>query len=249
MLAFCARCVYVVSMTATTTIKVTKARRAVIYLRVSTDGQVESGLGLEAQLEACVALCAARGYEVAAVLRDEGVSGSTAVAKRPGLLAAVAALGRGAVLVAAKRDRLARSVGIAAVLEAAVHRAGATIDTPDAPDSADPAAVAMRGMIDVFAQFERARIAERTKAALAVKKARGEKTGGALPFGYALADDGKTLVADAAELEALEIIRALRADGLSMRDIVARLNAEGVPCRGSRWHLTTVARVIPRAAA
>lgn len=228
--------------------KATKARRAVVYLRVSTDEQTESGLGLEAQLAACQAWCAGRGLEVVAVHRDEGVSGSTPVDKRPGLTAALAALSRGAVLVAAKRDRLARSVGIAAVLEEAARRLGATVETPDAPDSDDPFAQAMRGMMDVFAQLERAMIASRTKAALAAKKARGEKTGGALPLGRALAEDGRTLVEDTAEGEAVALVRALRADGLSMAEIVARLNAEGVPCRGSRWHKTTVARLLSRAA-
>ena len=234
---------------ATRTNKATKARRAVVYLRVSTDEQAESGLGLEAQLAACNAWCAARGYEVAAVHRDEGVSGSTPVDKRAGLTAALAGLVRGSVLVAAKRDRLARSVGVAAVLEETARRMGAGVETPDAPDTDDPFAQAMRGMLDVFAQLERAQIAARTKAALAAKKARGEKTGGALPLGHALAEDGRTLVLDASEAEALELVRGLRADGLSMREIVARLNAEGVPCRGSRWHLTTVARLLSRGAA
>ena len=235
-------------MKTTTASKVTKAKRAVVYLRVSTDEQAESGLGLEAQLAACTAWCAARGYTVAGVHRDEGVSGSTAVDKRPGLTAALAELGRGAVLVAAKRDRLARSVGIAAVLEEAAKRLGATVETPDAPEGGDPFADAMRGMMDVFSQLERAMIAARTKAALGAKKARGERVG-SVPLGCAVAADGKTLVADAAEREALELVRALRADGLSMRDIAARLNAEGVPCRGSRWHLTTVARLLSRGAA
>ena len=223
-------------------------RRAVVYLRVSTDEQAESGLGLEAQLAACNAWCSARGYEVVAVHRDEGVSGSTPVDKRPGLTAALADLGRGAVLVAAKRDRLARSVGIAAVLEETARRMGAAVETPDAPDAGDPFADAMRGMMDVFAQLERAMIAARTKAALAAKKARGELVG-AVPLGHALADDGKTLVLDQAEGEALELVRGLRAEGVSMREIVARLNAEGVPCRGQRWHLTTVARLLARGAA
>lgn len=238
----------------TTTTKATRtkkaaAKRAVVYLRVSTDEQAESGLGLEAQLAACNAWCASRGYTIAAVHRDEGVSGSTAVDKRPGLTAALADLGRGSVLVAAKRDRLARSVGVAAVIEETTRRMGAGVETPDAPDSDDPFATAMRGMLDVFAQLERAQIAARTKAALAAKRARGEKTGGSVPLGHALADDGRTLVLDAREAEALALVRSLRADGLTQREIVDRLNAEGVPCRGTRWHKTTVARLLAREAA
>src|SRR5262245_49245611 len=91
--------------------------KAIIYLRVSSDEQAESGLGLEAQLATCTAWAAARGYEVAGVYRDEGVSGTVPVHKRAGLLAGLSALGRDSVLLAAKRDRLARDVGVAAIIE------------------------------------------------------------------------------------------------------------------------------------
>lgn len=224
-----------------------KPRRAVIYLRVSTDEQAASGLGMDAQESTCRAWCASRGLDVVSVHRDDGVSGSTPIDKRSGLTAALAALSRGAVLVAAKRDRLARAVGVAAVLEEAARRMGASVETPDAPDSDDPFAQAMRGMMDVFAQLERAIIAARTTAALAVKRARNEKTGGDLPIGHVVGSDGKTLERSA-EFEAVRIIQALRADGLSQADIVARLNALGVPCRGKQWHKTTVARVLARSA-
>lgn len=232
----------------TKTTKTAKASEAIVYVRVSTDEQAESGLGLEAQLAACRAWATARGYVIASVHTDEGVSGATAVDQRPGLAAAIAALSRGAVLIAAKRDRLARSVGVAAVIEETARRRGARVETPDAPDANDPFAAAMRGMMDVFAQLERAMIASRTKAALGAKKARGERVGG-VPIGSTVAADGKRLEAHVAELEALQLIRELRAEGLSMRGIVARLNAEGVPCRGGQWHLTTIARLLARSEA
>jgi DNA invertase Pin-like site-specific DNA recombinase len=235
--------------TTTTGTKATKATRAVVYLRVSTDEQAASGLGLEAQEAACRAYCAAHGYAVGSVHADEGVSGSTPVDRRPALTEALGALTRGAVLVAAKRDRLARELHVAAVLEQTARKAGASVETPDAPSSDDPFAVALRGMLDVFAQLERAQIAARTKAALAAKRARGEKTGGALPFGRTLAEDGRTLAADPREAEALGLIRALRSEGLTLRAIVDRLNAQGVPARGARWHLTTVATLCKREAA
>jgi DNA invertase Pin-like site-specific DNA recombinase len=221
---------------------------ATIYLRVSTDEQAASGLGLEAQEAACRAFAAAKGWAVGAVHRDEGVSGSTPADKRPGLMAALAVLKRGGVLLAAKRDRLARSVGVAAVIETMAGKVGAAVVTPDAPDSDDPFGAAMRGMMDVFAQLERAMIAQRTAAALAVKKARGEKLGGSLPLGCGVDAAGRLVDGDAAEREALDIIRALRADGMSIRAIAAELNARGVKARGAGWHATTVARVLGRAA-
>jgi DNA invertase Pin-like site-specific DNA recombinase len=151
------------------------------------------------------------------------------------------------VLVAARRDRFARSVSIAAVIEETARRRVARVVTPDAPDADDPFAGAMRGMMDVFAQLERALIASRTRGALAAKRARGEKTGGSLPVGFALADDGKRLVADADEAGAVATIRGQHAERLSIRAIAERMNVEGAPARGGRWHPTTIARILKRA--
>lgn len=89
---------------------------------------------------------------------------------------------------------------------------------------------------------------ELTRAALAVKAGRGERVG-ELPLGSMVAEDGRTLIVDADEARTIDLIRALRADGLSIRAIAARLNADGVPARGGRWHPTTVARVLARAEA
>ncbi len=232
--------------TPTPTTKKTPKTSAVIYLRVSTDEQAASGLGLEAQEAECRAFIASKGWTVAGVHCDAGVSGATPADKRPGLMLALAALRRGSVLVAAKRDRLARSVGVAAVVEEMARRAGASVVTPDAPDADDPFGAAMRGMMDVFAQLERAMIATRTKAALSAKRARGEKTGGSLPIGQGVDEAGRLVAGAAAEVAALELIRGLRAGGMSLRAIADELNARGVPCRGERWHLKTVHRLVQR---
>ena len=100
---------------------------------------------------------------------DQGVSGAAAVADRPGLLAALAALrehGAG-VLVVAKRDRLARDVMAAAMVDRLTCDAGARVLSAagEGTESDDPAAVLMRRMVDAFAEYERALIAARTRAA------------------------------------------------------------------------------------
>ena len=84
-----------------------------------------------------------------------------------------------------------------------------------------------------------------TRAALAVKRARGERVG-SVPLGSTVAADGVHLAPDLAEARAIDLIAELRADGLSLRAIAAELNARGVPARGERWHPTTVARVLRR---
>jgi DNA invertase Pin-like site-specific DNA recombinase len=101
-------------------------------------------------------------------------------------------------------------------------------------------------VLGAVAQWEREAIGERTAAALAAKAARGELVGAA-PIGTR-ADDAGRLVVDELEAAAVATIRELRAAGLSIRAIVDELEARGVASRGGRWHATTVARVLARAA-
>lgn len=227
----------------------TDARRVVGYLRVSTEDQA---LGPEAQRAALVRWCSANGAELVATFEDRGVSGGAALDARPGMLAALDALadhGAGVLLVA-KRDRLARDPMIAAMVEAAAERSGAHVVSAagEGTDGADPTSILMRRIVDAFAEYERLIIRARTKSALAVKSGRGERVG-QVPFGARLAADGVHLEANPAELRVLELVRELRAEGLSIRAIADRLDADGVPARGGRWHPTTVARLLDRVAA
>ena len=221
--------------------------RVIGYVRVSTDEQHQ---GPRAQRDALEAWCARHGAELVAVHEDRGVSGAAELDRRPGLLAALDALeaeGAGVLLVA-KRDRLARDVMLAAMIERMADRAGATVTAADgAGEGSGPEALLLRRMVDAFAEYERAMIRARTRAALGAKRTRGERVGG-VPLGARVAADGVHLEADPGEAEALEIVRELRAAGVSIRAIAAELNARGVPARGERWHPTTVARLVRRCA-
>ena len=209
-------------------------RTAVAYLRVSTD---EQHLGPEAQRAAIEAWAAREGVVVVAWHTDAGVSGAAEIARRPALLGALADVrerGAGA-LVVARRDRLARDVMAAAIIERMATDAGARVVSAagEGTDGHDPGAVLMRRMVDAFAEYERAMIAARTRAALAVKRARGEATSHA-PYGWRA--EGGRLVADATEQAVIARVRALRASGLSIREIAAALNAAGVRTRSGGEH-------------
>ena len=208
--------------------------KAVGYLRVSTDDQA---LGPDAQRAAIEAWAKRSGVQVVAWHADLGVSGGAPVDKRPALLAALDALathGAG-VLVVAKRDRLARDVMAAAMVERLADRIGARIVSAagEGTDGTDPASQLMRTMVDAFAQYERALIRARTKAALAVKSARGERVG-CLPYGSSLAADGRTLEPCQAEQAVIATVRAARARGLTLRAIVSELEAAGLSSRSGR---------------
>lgn len=79
-------------------------------------------------------------------------------------------------------------------------------------------------------------IAARTKTALGIKKALGEKTGGSMPFRFSLAADGIHLEPHPVEHPVLVRILELRLAGMGGRRIAAILTAEGHQPRGVAWN-------------
>jgi DNA invertase Pin-like site-specific DNA recombinase len=220
----------------------------VAYLRVSTEDQQ---LGPEAQRRAIEAWAQRSATTVLEWHLDQGRSGALSVDQRPGLLAALAAVAarRAGVLVVARRDRLARDVVTAALTERVAARSGARVlsaagEGTDSP-AEDPSGLLLRGMTDLLAQYERALIALRTRAALRAKRHRGERAG-TVPFGYR-ADVAGHLTEDLREQAVLQRVRQLREEGLSLRAIVHRMASEGVVGRTGRpLALRQVARVEAR---
>ncbi len=215
---------------------------AIAYLRCSTSRQ---DLSPEAQREAIRTWAKRNDVVVVAWHFDSGVSGGAAFEKRPELVAAIDSVRRegASLLVVAKRDRLARDVLTAALVERLCERHGARVQSADGTGNGDgPEAQLLRGVIDVFAQYERAIIRSRTKAALAVKKANGERVGG-VPYGYRL-EDGR-VVEDADEQATVARARELRAAGLSLRRIGRVLIAEARNPRDAKcWHVQVVKRMV-----
>lgn len=216
----------------------------VIYLRVSTDQQVQSGLGLEAQRQICLKLIP----EGAQLLEftDEGFSGALEMEKRPALLEALNILSKGDILLIAKRDRIGRDPIVNAMIERAVDRKKARLVSAsgDVRDDNDPSSILMRRMVDAFAEYERLIIGARTKAALQVKKKKGERVGH-IPYGHKLCLDKIHLEEDAYEKKVLKEIRHLRNEGNSFREIAYQLNAMCYFNRNYRpWNHVSVTRVM-----
>lgn len=222
---------------------------ATAYLRVSTDQQADSGLGLEAQRSSVTAAAVRLGLVLREVHVDAGTSGALPLGKRPVLMRAVSAVQRGEVLLVAKRDRLARDWFEVAVIERDLVKHGARLVSAagEGTENDDPASVLMRGVIDVVAQYERSIGRVRTKNALAAKRARGERVG-QLPFGFQLAADKVHLEPNPIEQDKLARIRDLKATGHSTRKITDVLNADGVTTRrGTPYRFQYVARALRQA--
>ena len=212
----------------------------VAYYRVSTVRQGRSGLGLDAQREAVERYLNGGAWTLLETFTEvETGKGANALDKRPQLRAALAyAKKHRATLIIAKLDRLARNVHfISGLLEQRTPIVAA--DMPDAD-------ITMIQIYAVMAEREARVIGERTRAALAVAKARG----------VVLGANGKVLAA-AHKVEAAARVApltgrllALRAEGLSLRKMADRLNSDAVPAPTSgSWHAATVQRALQRVVA
>lgn len=224
-------------------------RTAAAYVRVSSDSQAESGAGLAAQRAAIEAYAAKAGITITSWHEDAGVSGAAAIEDRPGLMAAIGSLRRGASLLIAKRDRIARDTFLALVIEKAVGKRGASIVSCDNVGNGDgPADQFMRSIMDAAAQFERGLIRSRTRAALAAKRKAGQRTG-EIPFGWDAGPDG-SLTENHAEQKVIACILDCRRAGMSLREIAAILNGQGIETKkGRRWYGESIRSILERASA
>jgi len=224
--------------------KKSRSTTAIIYCRVSTHGQVEEGCSLQAQRARAEAWCLGQGLQVGAVHVDEGISGGTMA--RPGLQSALAEACRlRGVLVTYSLSRLSRSVRDAIDIAERLARAGAAlVSLSESLDASSASGRLYFNMMASVGAFERDVISERTRAALAHKRDKGERVSGAPPLGYRF-QDGQ-VVEDQAEQEAIERLKAWREAGSTFRELVARANREALPCRGRGWRLATVHAVLNR---
>lgn len=208
---------------------------AIAYIRVSTARQGKSGLGMEAQQQALARFAEAEGYQLVQTFDEvETGKGADALERRPQLGAALkAARQHKAPIIVAKLDRLSRDVHFISGLMS--HRTPFIVAELGA--DADPF---MLHLYAALAEKERRMISQRTKDALAAKKAQGVKLGGLNAGGIKKRDEA---------LDRAEQLRPVLVElaGKSARAIAATLNERSVPTpAGKVWHSVTVLRVMKR---
>jgi DNA invertase Pin-like site-specific DNA recombinase len=201
---------------------------AVAYLRVSTEEQADSGLGLEAQRAEIEALAERRGVTIVGWFTDAGISAAT-MGKRPQFLAALAALdaGQAGQLLAKDVTRISRSSADLGALLSAATADGWCVATADGlVDTCDPTGAMLPMFLGLVGDLERKFTSIRTKQALTAAKARGTKL-------------GKTSTLPA---HILEHITTERDAGSTWQAIADRLNADSVPTGqgGSTWRPSSV---------
>jgi DNA invertase Pin-like site-specific DNA recombinase len=219
----------------------------VAYYRVSTQRQGRSGLGIEAQ-KAAVARFAEGEHlgPIAEFTEIETGKGSDALERRPQLAAALAAARSAKCpVVVAKLDRLSRDVAfIAGLMVQKVSFVVAELGI-----DADPF---MLHLYAALAEKERRLISERTRSALAARRAQGKQLGNQSNIKEAGASGVRAAKASAAVFatNVMPIVRSVQKSGItSLGGIAEVLNNRGVPtARGGRWHVSTVMNLLRRSA-
>src|SRR5271156_1913008 len=216
---------------------------AIAYYRVSTARQGKSGLGIEAQKAAVQRFAAAEGIDlIGQHVEVETGKGADALDRRPELGRALAQARKAKCpVVVAKLDRLSRDVHFISGLMA--QRVPFIVAELGA--DADPF---MLHIYAALAEKERHLIADRTRAALAAKKAQGAKLGNRTKLGEARAKSATAnrAGADAFAANVLPVVRQIQASGATtLRAIAEALNARGIrTARGGQWHSSTVGNLL-----
>lgn len=221
---------------------------AIGYVRVSTEGQAQEGVSLEAQRARIAAWCTASGYTLIETHVDAGISGGRAD-NRPALQAALAQACRlKAVLVVYSLSRLARSTKDAIAISERLAKNGADlVSLSERIDTTSASGKMVFRMLAVLAEFERDLVAERTKGALSHLRNQGKRISGIAPFGFDLAADAKCLIPNPDEQAGLALMRSLKDQGLGRRRIAAALVAHGILTKtGAPWSPQAVAQILRR---
>ncbi len=195
--------------------------KVVGYARVSTEEQGRNGYGLAAQRREIEAECARRGWSLVGI--EEDVASGRSRKRRPGLERAVDACRRkeADTLVAAKLDRLSRSVVDAGRLLDEALRGGWKVVALDfGLNTATPNGRLVASVLTAVAEWEAATIAKRTREGLGEARVQGKVA---------------RLVPEAERTRVLDL-----AESLPQRAVVAAMERE----TGRRWHLSTVQRLV-----
>jgi DNA invertase Pin-like site-specific DNA recombinase len=219
----------------------TDASCVVIYARVSTDEQVTSGAGIDAQISECQAYAARLGWEVVDVIIEGPVSGTVHPTRRPGFARAVALLEdcTAGTLLVRRTDRVSRRLRHFLDVADSADAGGWSLATTDG--KVDTGTAAGRLQVNVMAsvaEYEREVISERTREGLAAKRAQGVRLGRPSAIPKPVLD---------------RIVREWgggRGKGLTLQQIATRLNADGIPNptgSAAGWVIPTVHRALKTA--
>lgn len=221
--------------------------KTVGYIRVSTEEQVREGISLENQRAKITAYCELNDLQLVEILEDAGKSGKDL--NREGvqtLVSMVTARGIDAVVVY-KLDRLSRRVrDTLSLMELIEKRSVAFHSITERIDTKTAMGKFFLNIMASMNQWERDTISERTRDALHSKIARNERAG-QVPYGWRVAEDGRSLLPHSKEQRTIRIVKKLHEKGHGLREICRELERKACEPTGKKWHHQTVRNILIKA--
>lgn len=222
---------------------------AVGYVRVSTFEQAQEGISLEAQREKLGLWANLHDRELVSVHEDAGVSGSS-IEHRPGVRDALdEACQRRGALVVYSLSRLARSTRDTLLIADRLSKAGAElVSLSERIDTTSASGRMVFRLLAALCEFERDQVSERTQTAMQHLRRQGRRISRHAPFGWSLTPDGRHLVENQREQDAIALMRRLRAEGTSYAAIGGELSRQRILTKlgSDRWSPKVVRGILMR---
>lgn len=223
--------------------EIKKGKKVIGYIRVSTKGQAEEGLSLDAQTAKIHQYCELYNHEVIEIFCDPGVSAKNM--NRPSLKKALEKVGEDEILMFHNLSRLTRrSRDLYNIVHEMETKGAHLVSINEQIDTTTAAGRMFFGLMAVLNQFESEQVSERTKAIIEHKRKKGEIVGTAR-FGYKIGDDKKSLVEIEDEQKIIRLMASLKAQSYTYQEIADQLNNDGILTRrGSQWKFQYVYKIL-----
>ena len=218
--------------------------KAIGYVRVSTEKQVEEGVSLDAQINKIKAWASLNDYELIHIYKDEGISGSS-LNKRDGMTEALDKIKKGMAFVCYSLSRISRDTVDTIKISRIIEKKGADlVSLSEKIDTTGASGKMIFNMLAVLNQFERDQVSERTELAMQFKKSKNQAYS-PTPYGYTRQDS--KLVVNQEEASQILRMKNMYAAGKGYTEIARTLNAENIPTKtGKLWRANTIYYLLQR---
>jgi len=219
-------------------------KKAIGYVRVSTDKQATEGVSIEAQIEKIKAWAIFNEYELLHIYNDEGISGAS-LNKRDGMQQALSQVKKDMAFVCYSLSRVSRDLADTLHISRTIEKAGADlVSLSEKIDTTGASGKMVFNMFAVLNQFERDQTAERTRSAMQYKK-KNDQAYSPTPYGYDRQD--KELVLNPIEAAVVVAIQDMAKEGKGYAEIARHLNQNNIPTKtGKLWRANTVFYLLQR---
>lgn len=216
------------------------------YLRLSTDENKQSN-SFEIQTQVINSFAKENDLEPILEYFSDKMSGAK-LEQRTGLMELLNTIKKDDKVIVQKLDRLSRDVMQTGWIRTEIARKGVELIIVDTNgDSDDPMSLLMEQIVTAFADYERQMIKTRIQATMNLKKSKGEKLGGSIPYGYDVVKEGdiKKLIKNLDEQKVIASIKRYQKKDMSLRGIASRLNERGITTKaGKEFQHTQVKRIL-----